>query len=186
MENKFLYKLPALLFVLAVILFSQVKIASAMCPLCVAGAAIGLSVARYYGLDDTVTGIWLGALAVSTALWVNSMIRSRMRKAKMKPVPFQDVIMFVIVVAATIIPFYSAGFFNGMKGMSDTIYGINRLVGGAVIGGVITLAGPPLSNFIKRKRNSVFPYQTIILTLGLLAILSLLLWYVTKYYYIPT
>lgn len=179
-------RIAGLLTTMAILLFAALpQTVYAMCPLCVAGAAIGLSIARYYGVDDTVTGLWLGALAVSTALWINTIIKNRMRKANMKQMPFQSVIVFVTIAAATIVPFYSAGFFNGMPNMVDTIFGINKLVIGAVIGGIITLIGAPLSNFIKRKRNSMLPYQAIILTLGLLAISLLLLWYVTKYYYIP-
>lgn len=157
------------------------RTASAMCPLCTAGAAVGLAIARYYGVDDLVVGLWLGALAVSTALWVNNMVK---KKVKRNIVPFQGVLIVVTVIASTIVPFYSAGFFNGMPRMVDTIFGINRLVVGTIIGGFIMFIGAPLSNFIKRKRQAAFPLQTIILTLALLIALSILFWYVTKYYYI--
>jgi len=152
-----------------------------MCPLCVVATAVGLSVARYYGVDDSVTGLWLGALAVSTAMWINIIVKNRMHKAKVKPIPFQNIIVFVAVVVATIVPFYYAGFFNGMPNMSDTLFGVNRLVIGTVIGGFITLISPSVSNFIKRRRNAVFPYQTILLTLVLLTFLSLFFWYFTRY-----
>lgn len=155
-----------------------------MCPLCTAGAAIGLGIARYYGVDDLVIGLWLGALAVSTALWINSVVNNQMNKRKLKPVPFQGTIVFIAMVAATIVPFYFAGFFKGMPGMSDTIFGTNRLVVGTIIGGIVTFGAPSLSNFIKRMKKAVFPYQTVILTFGILVILSVLFWYITKYYYI--
>lgn len=183
--GEFIYRPIAMLLALIFFLSSQVQVVSAMCPLCVAGAAVGLSLARYYGLDDTVTGLWLGALVVSTALWITILIRNMMRKRKIRFIPFQDVIVFIGIAAATIVPFYSAGFFNGMTGMTDTIFGINKLVIGVVIGSIITFFGPPLSNFIKRRRKSVFPYQTILLTLGLLAAFSLLFWYLTKYIPLP-
>lgn len=160
---------------------SLTNVASAMCPLCTAGAAIGLSIARYYGVDDIVIGLWLGALAVSTALWINNVVKKRI---KSNAVPFQGTLIVTAVIASTIVPFYLAGFFNGMTGMIDTIFGINRLVFGTVIGGLVMFLGPTLSNFIKKKRQAVFPFQSIILTLGLLTLLSVLFWYVTKYYYI--
>jgi len=155
--------------------------ASAMCPLCTAGAAIALGIARYYGVDDIVVGLWLGALAVSTALWVNNVIKKRVRP---NIIPVQGPLIVTLVIASTIVPFYFAGFFNGMPNMVDTIFGINRLVFGTVIGGIVMLVGEPLSNFIKRKRHAAFPFQTIVLTLLILTLLSVLFWYVTKYYVI--
>ncbi len=177
-------KLKAVLIMLTiatVTLINLSKVTSAMCPLCVAGAAVGLSVARYYGVDDIVVGIWLGALAVSTALWINTLIN---KKSKTKVIPFQGFFVITALIAATIMPFYFAGFFKGMPNMVDTIFGINRLVFGSLIGGIVTFIGAPVSNTIKKKRGKVFPYQTIILTLLVLALLSLLFWYITKYYYI--
>ncbi len=170
-----------LLIIATVALVNLSTVTSAMCPLCVAGAAIGLSVARYYGVDDLVVGLWLGALAVSTAVWINNVIN---KKTKVKIVPLQGFFVITVLIAATIMPFYFAGFFKGMPNMVDTVFGINRLVVGSLIGGIVTFAGSPVSNVIKKKRGKVFPYQTIILTLLVLVVLSLLFWYVTKYYYI--
>ena len=154
---------------------------SAMCPLCTAGAAIGLSIARYYGVDDIIIGLWLGALAVSTALWLNNVVKKRVRHAI---IPFQGPLIVAAAIASTIVPFYFAGFFNGMPNMVDTILGINRAAFGAVIGGFVMFIGAPFSGFVKRKRQRAFPFQTIILTLLMLSMLSALFWYITKYYYI--
>ncbi len=173
----------ALMLTVAVLTsLTLIKSAAAMCPLCTAGAAIGLGIARYYGVDDTVIGLWLGALAVSTALWVNNVIKKR--RVKSNVVPFQSALIVAAVIASTIVPFYFAGFFNGMPNMSDSIFGVNRLVFGTVIGGIIMFSGEPISSYIKRKRNATFPFQAILLTLLLLIVFSLLFWYITKYYYI--
>ena len=42
---------------------------NAFCPLCsvVVGAGIGLS--QYFGIDDTITGIWLGGLIITLIAW---------------------------------------------------------------------------------------------------------------------
>ncbi len=172
----------ALMLIVAILTFlTLIKSAAAMCPLCTVGAAIGLGIARYYGVDDIIIGLWLGALAVSTALWINNVIKKRI---KSNVVPFQSALIVTAVIASTIVPFYFAGFFNGMSNMVDTIFGINRLVFGTAIGGFVMFIGEPISKFIKKKRQRVFPFQTIIITLLLLSALSLLFWYITKYYYI--
>jgi len=177
-------KILPLFFILVIFFFSRIPLASAMCPLCVVGAAAGLSITRYYGIDDSVVGIWLGALAVSTALWINVIVKNKINKTKRKPVPFQDILIIAVVFVATIAPFYFAGFFKGVPSMVDTLFGVNRLVFGVIVGSTITFAGAPISNFIKRKRSSVLPYQTIILTVVLLTAFSILFWYITKNYYI--
>lgn len=175
-------KTISIIFTIAtVVLVNLSKIASAMCPLCVAGAAAGLSIARYYGVDDTVVGVWLGALAVSTALWINNVVTN---KSKPKLIPFQGFFVITVIIAATIAPFYFVGFFKGMPNMSDTIFSINRVIFGTVIGGIVTFIGSPISNIIKKKRGKTFHYQTIILTLLLLTALSLFFWYITKYFII--
>lgn len=169
-----LARLPGLA-ALAFLFFSNiVNLASAMCPLCVAGAAAGLAIARYYGVDDAIVGLWLGALAVSTGLWLAKVVGSRTKRK----IPLQSAMVFSAVVIATVVPFYFAGFFRGMPGMSDELFGINKVLFGVIVGSVATYAGGPLSQKIKKLRKGEFiPYQTILVTLGLLAFLSLAFWY---------
>ncbi|MBE5728598.1 hypothetical protein IHE51_01940 [Candidatus Parvarchaeota archaeon] len=155
------------------LLLSTMQISYGMCPLCIAGAAVGLSLARYYGLSDIIVGLWLGALAVSTGVWLARLTRRKLGKR----IPAQTPIVFSLVFASTVIPFYLAGFFNGMPGMSDAVFGINKLLFGLVLGSVITYMGAPVSNKIKKTVGKSFPYQTILLTLSLLALFSFLFWY---------
>lgn len=48
--------------------------ASAHCPLCVAGAGAGLTLSRILGIDDSITGIWLGAFIGALAFGSKSHI----------------------------------------------------------------------------------------------------------------
>ncbi len=164
----------SVLVTLMILLFlSSIKTSYGMCPLCTAGAAIGLSLARYYGLSDLIVGLWLGALAVSTGLWIAKITKKRLGRK----MPLQTPIIFSLAVAATVIPFYYAGFFNGMPGMSDTLFGINKLFLGIIVGGIITYAGAPMSNLVKKIRGAAFPFQGIFITLGLMMLASILIWY---------
>ncbi len=146
-----------------------------MCPLCVAGAAIGLSIARYYGVDDTVVGVWLGALAISSAIWAMRVSNNRIKK---QYVPAQSFAIAVIVALAMVLPFYYAGFFRGMPNMPDSVLGVNKVLLGLVVGSILTYAGVPASNAAKRRGVHV-PYQATILTLSLLMVFSVLFWYLS-------
>ncbi len=177
------FKLNLRIFMAVTLLLvsSSAQLVSAMCPLCVAGAAAGLGIARYYGLDDTIVGIWLGALAISSALWVNRTVRKRFGASIL---PYQGFVVGIATIAATILPFYFAGFFNGMPNMADTILGINRVLFGIVMGSIIAYFGAPVSNYIKRTRGKAIPYQSVLFTIFLLFLASIISWYVTAHYHL--
>lgn len=43
-----------------------------VCPVCVAGAFAGLAIAREFGINDLVSGIWIGAFSVASLFWLNN------------------------------------------------------------------------------------------------------------------
>ena len=50
------------------------RVALAHCPLCVAGAAAGITLTRWVGVDDSITGIWIGALLGAMAFWLSNLL----------------------------------------------------------------------------------------------------------------
>ena len=45
------------------------KKALAVCPICTVAAATGIGFSRWLGIDDTITGLWIGGLTVSLITW---------------------------------------------------------------------------------------------------------------------
>ena len=43
--------------------------AYAICPVCIVAVGAGVELSRYFGVDDTITGIWIGGLTLSIAIW---------------------------------------------------------------------------------------------------------------------
>jgi len=41
------------------------KKALAVCPICTVAVATGIGFSRWLGIDDTITGLWIGGLTVS-------------------------------------------------------------------------------------------------------------------------
>ena len=141
--------------------------AHAHCPLCTAAVGGGVAVTRFYGLDDIVMGIWVGAFVVSTALWMN-------KKIKRDYLPFQDLFISSIAMVVTALSFYFGGLLGDLRYM---LFGVDKLLIGMVLGGTVTYLVPLLSEAIKKRRGRIlFPFQTIILTLVSLLIISLLSW----------
>ena len=53
------------------------KQALAVCPVCTIAVGVGLGISRWLGIDDTVTGVWVGGLIVSSGLWMGNWIISK-------------------------------------------------------------------------------------------------------------
>ena len=58
--KKLVFALPALLIPGS---------AQAVCPLCVVAIGAGLGLSEYLGIDDTISGSWIGAMLIATAWW---------------------------------------------------------------------------------------------------------------------
>ena len=56
-------------------IFAFAKPAFAHCPLCVAGAGAGLSLSRFLGINDAITGVWMAAFTGAIAFWSANIIK---------------------------------------------------------------------------------------------------------------
>ena len=145
----------------------------AHCPLCVAGAGAGLTLTRWVGVDDSISGVWLAALLGATSFWSESLIKRRELRPKLRP------LIFIGIFAATVWSFYK---FNLVIRMSQ-ILGLDKLIFGMVVGGVAFYLVDVIDDFIiKRKGKVFFPYQRIIVTLGSMLVLSLAVYILINYY----
>jgi len=57
-----------LIFLFIVDLFLP-SYALAVCPVCSIAVAGGVGLSRWLGIDDTISGIWIGGLIISLAIW---------------------------------------------------------------------------------------------------------------------
>lgn len=139
----------------------------AHCPLCTAAVGSGVVVTRFYGIDDAIVGVWIGAFVVSTALWFDQALKKRY-----KSIRFQSLGLVFLALLLTIVPFY----FSGLMGQQK-ILGVNKLLVGILSGSIATYAGILVSEKIKkRKGKALFPFQTITIILAFLSLASFLFW----------
>ena len=142
------------------------KVVFAHCPLCVAGAVAGVTVTRWIGVDDSITGVWIAALLGAVSFWTHTAVR---RKVK---IPYGKELIYVIIFALTIWSFYK---FQLVIRMSQ-IFGLDKLTFGILTGGALFY----LVDLIKIKHY--FNYQRIVISLGSMAILSLVIYIMINYY----
>jgi len=177
-----LNKLKKLILALAstVFAFINTPFIHAHCPVCTAAVGAGIAVSRFYGVDDTIVGLWIGAFIISTALWFNRLLKKEYIK-------FQGIAIAVIAFLLTVIPFYYAGLitdFEMVRSMPEHhsilglgVLGLDKLLIGAIVGSIMTYLIFYISSAIKKTKGRVlFPYQTIVFTLLSLTILSSIAW----------
>lgn len=146
---------------------------SAHCPLCVVGAGAGLSLSRVLGIDDSITGVWMAAFLGAMSLWISNSL-------KKKYIPFQELIIYIVIFATTIISFYRFGLINEHNGL---IGNLPKLTFGMITGGILFYAVDKGNALIKKTRGKVlFFYQPIIFSIAAMLFLSIGIYILINYY----
>ncbi len=171
-----------IIFPFFVLLVTMVIIPSVMahCPLCTAAAGTGVAVARYYGVDDSIVGVFLGAFIVSSALWLGKWM-------KKKSFHIEDSLLILLSFFFLVIPLYFSKIITPLEMVKEMpehhsflglgVFGIDKLFFGILLGTFVIWGTFGFSDLIKKKRGSVlFPYQGISFMMIALVVLSLALW----------
>ena len=159
--------------------------ASAHCPLCVGGAVVGLSVARFLGIDDAITGVWLAALLGALAFWTVTGLSKKIKKTELlKPVIY---ILFFVLTLWSVYAFnnyfVSSLKFYLINEHAGKILGVDKLAFGILSGAILFYLVDAVDDFIiKRNGRVYFPYQRIVVSLGSMLLLSLGLFILINYF----
>lgn len=158
-----------LLFILTLIPTS----AQAVCPVCTIAVAGGVGFSRWLGIDDTITGLWIGGLIVSFIFWtINWLNKKNIRFFGRK------IIITVAYYLLTILPLY---YTNIMGHHLNKIWGIDKLLFGITIGSIAFLAGALTYQKVKEKRGKAhFHFQKVLMPIAPLIILSLVFYFLMK------
>lgn len=156
----------------------QVHSTLAHCPLCTMGVAAAAGGAAYLGIDKAIIALFVGAFAVSTGWWVG-------KKIKKKIVLFQTAAIVIISFLLTVLPLLPLleriyplyiSLAGGYGTLLNRTYVLNLSVITSLLGGVVVGITPWLSRKISTLRQGkIFPFQGVILTIGLLLIIGALL-----------
>jgi hypothetical protein len=163
-----------LYFLLVIASLLLVNFAYAICPVCIVAIGAGVGIAEKYGVDDTIVGLWSGALIVAMAWWtVNWLINKNWKFRGMGS------IVFVAYYLLTIVPLYYAGLIGKI---SNKFWGIDKLFLGIIIGGILFYAGESLHFYLKSKNNNkvYFYFQRVIIPVIVLILASVVFYFLTK------
>lgn len=154
------------------LLLASAKPVFAVCPVCTVAVGAGLGLAQWLGIDDSISGLWIGALVISMSLWTVSWLDKRNVKFKGR-----KILIFAGYYAIVVLPLWWKGFIG--KNPLDEICGIDKLLYGIILGTLLFIAGVLTHNYL-RKRNgdkSYFKGQKIVAAVAPLVIASIILYF---------
>ncbi|MDD2758422.1 MAG: hypothetical protein PHD72_03580 [Patescibacteria group bacterium] len=140
--------------------------AKAVCPVCTVAVAGGVGLSRYFGIDDTITGVWIGALLASLTAWTMNWLEKKNIKF------FGDTVVIALAYyAITLAPLY----WSELAGHPfNILWGVDKLALGVLFGSILFVLTEIFYEFLKKKNNghAHFPFEKVILPIVILAALS--------------
>jgi len=148
--------------------------AKAVCPVCVVAIGSGVGLCRWLGIDDTISGLWIGGLVVSIILWTLDWMNKKNFRFK-----FRNILVWVLYYVLIIWPLFS---FNIMGHPLNKVWGMDKLLVGIIAGSIIFLFSVFLNGYLKKKNGGkvYFYYQKVIIPVVLLLIFSFIFYFVIK------
>lgn len=148
----------------------------AFCPVCAVVAGAGLGIFEWLGVDDSISGAWLGAFILSTAVLSNNYLIKKGKKSNLQ-------------LALVALLFYGA-VFGGLYWQSgifmftnpfNKIFGVNKIIFGTLIGSALLAVSPWIDRGLRKMNNgkTFINYQKILIAIFLLLVSSGILYFLT-------
>lgn len=149
-----------------------------VCDLCTIGVVAGLAVSRYLGIDDAVTGVWIGALLVAI---INMSIA--LCEKKQWNFPFRSTIISASFVGFTAVSFYYAGVIGMYRNtfFKSTSIFLDKVLVSSIIGGIVLVLSSLGYQALKARNggHAHFPFEKVVLPIVSLISTSLVFYFIT-------
>lgn len=158
-----------------------------ICDLCTVGVVAGLAVSRYLGVDDSVVGVWIGAVVVALIAMTNAYLENKNVRFK-----FRDTVIALSYVGFTGASLYLAGviglprnvFFKVSQEFAGVIPAIvaDKILVSSVVGALVLVGASKFYQFLKAKNGGKahFPFEKVFIPLASLAVTSAAFYFVTR------
>ncbi len=149
----------------------------AVCPICTIAVGAGVGFSRWLGIDDTITGLWVGGLIVSMITWTESWLEGR--NIRLKGRIYINILAYFSLI---IIPLYFAGIVgNPLHAISS--YGIDKLTLGIIAGCSGFWFGASWYFYLKENNqgHAYFPFQKVVMPISPLLILTILFYILERH-----
>ena len=151
--------------------------AKAICPVCVVAVGAGLGLSEYLGIDDSIAGLWIGGLTVSMIIWNINWFNKKNWLFGNKDL--RDILLTILYYVLIIWPLVNKGIVGQPL---NKFWGVDKLLLGISIGSVFFVTANLSYNYLKKKNNNhaYFPFQKVVMPVGILLILSFVFYFLTK------
>jgi hypothetical protein len=167
---------------LALVSIFKSKVALAVCPICTIAVASGVGFSRWIGIDDTVAGLWIGALTLSMAFWNINWFDKKKIHFK-----FRNSITVTAYYLIVVFPLWSMGIIGNQLGALKTFgvesaFSVDKLSLGIMVGTFAFWTSVEWYAHIKANNNghAHFPFEKVVIPSALLVILSFAFFFLTK------
>ena len=168
-------KIAITVFSLSPFYFILATKVAAVCPVCTIAVGAGVGLSRFLGIDDTITGIWVGGFIFSSGFLLAKWLKRKIKK-EIK-INYLRIFSFLLETFLIFIPLH---FSKILWHPFNTILGIDKLIFGTAIGFLSFLASVWLDKKIRKiKGKQLFNYQKIVLPVVTLTIISLIFYFLT-------
>ncbi|HPV70336.1 MAG TPA: hypothetical protein PKY08_00305 [Candidatus Magasanikbacteria bacterium] len=149
-------------------------VAKAFCPVCTVAVGAGLGLSRWLGIDDTISGLWVGGLTASLIGWTINWLNSKKIKFRGR-----KILVTFLFYGLMVVPFYWMGI---MGHPFNKLWGIDKLLLGIIFGSLFFLLAGLIHSQLKKnhENKSFFSFQRVVFPIGTLVILSLIFYFLTK------
>lgn len=150
--------------------------AYAVCPVCTVAVAGGLGLSRYFGIDDTISGLWVGGLILSSSFWLSDWLKKKKENWNKQTILIVSV---VFLYAFTLIPLQMT---DVIGHPFNKIFGVDKLLFGIAIGSLIFILAVHFDKLARKMAGKqFFPYQKVVFPVASLAIMSAVTFFTLKY-----
>ncbi len=169
MMNKKIFSVVIAVFLLS---FLGINQAQAVCPVCTIAVGAGVGLCRWLGIDDVLSGIWIGGLIVSMIGWALSWLNKKQIRFPLRPLAVA--VFFYLIV---ILPLYSMGI---MGNAYNKFWGMDKLFLGMIFGSLAFILAVWFNSFLKKMNQGkvFFPFQKVVIPILFLIITTIIFHYV--------
>ena len=148
--------------------------AFAICPLCTVAVGAGLGLAEWLGIDDTISGLWIGGLIVSLITWTIYWLDK-------KDIHFKGrkILITLLYYVVLVVPLYPLAHIGHPL---HTLWGVDKLLLGIILGSVFFFLGYISYLGLKKAHggHADFPFQKIVMPVAPLIVLSIIFYFITR------
>jgi len=156
------------LLVISILGLPITAFAQPVCPVCTVAVAGGVGLCRYLGIDDLISGTWVGALIIALIIWTLEWLNKKNIRFK-----FRRLLLVFLFYFFIIAPLDWMGIIGNA---TNKFLGIDKLLFGIIIGSLGFCLALAVENLLRKKnqQKAYFPFQKVIIPLSFLIIISLI------------